>query len=124
MSVSSSRVLITALLFVVVFASGFWMNRSGKPYSILLLTAHKLVALGALALLVVIVYQQHQDAALSTGELVASVVTVLLFVATIITGGLISSELELPAVVILSHLLLPFLTAIASGGTLVLLATR
>ena len=42
-----------ALLFVIIFLSGYWLSRERKPYSMLLLTIHKLIAVGAFVALII-----------------------------------------------------------------------
>ena len=39
---------IAAILFVIVFATGFVLRASGKPYGVPQLTVHKLISLAAL----------------------------------------------------------------------------
>ena len=50
MVITLQTVLITAALFIAVFVLGFLLRRYGKPYSGLLLTAHKLISLAVLIL--------------------------------------------------------------------------
>jgi hypothetical protein len=45
-----TQVIVTGLLFLVVFASGFWLSKVGKPYDLVLLPIHKLISLRALVL--------------------------------------------------------------------------
>ena len=37
------RIVVTGLLYLVIFASGVWWTKSGKPYSAIILTVHKLI---------------------------------------------------------------------------------
>lgn len=96
-------------LFIFVFLSGFWLYRSGRPISTFVLTIHKLIALGTLILIGVTVYQVNQVAALNTTAWIAVATTGILFVVTIITGGLLSLDQPVTAVSIV-HKISPFLT--------------
>lgn len=110
-----------ALLFVVIFFSGHWLSRSGKPYSTLVLTVHKLIAVGAAVFLVVIVIRASRAGPLGVTELVASGLTGIFFLVLIATGGLLSSDLETPVVVSTLHKIAPYLTLLSTAATLFLL---
>lgn len=124
MNATLLRLGSTGLLFLLIFITGIGLSRSGRPFSTLSLTIHKLIGLAALIVLIVTVYQTNQAAALSMIEWTATAVTILLFAVTIIAGGLLSTDLALPAFVSILHLGLPFVTLFATGGTLLLLLNR
>jgi len=121
MNILTSRVIVTGALFIFVFLSGFWLCRSGRPISTIILTVHKLIALGTLILIGVTIFQVHQVASLSTAAIVATVMTGVLFVVTIITGGLLSLEQPVTAVAFV-HKIGPFLTVAGTIVTMVFLA--
>ena len=106
---------------LLVFLSGFWLTKSGKPYSALLLNVHKLVSLAALALLVIAVIRSNQAASLSTLELTAAVVGGALFLGAIVSGGLASLDRPVSWVVLVMHRVAPFLALVAAVVTVVLL---
>ena len=121
MTTLTSRIVATGVLVVFVFLSGFWLYRSGRPINTIILTVHKLIALGALALIGVTIYQINQVTALNAALWIAVVVTGVLFVVTIITGGLLSLEQPVMAVSIV-HKIGPFLTVAGVVVTMALLA--
>ena len=121
MEITQLDVLKAGLFFVFVFASGIWLRISGKPYSTVKLTLHKFIALGTFIYLILAVYRMHQAASLSAGQLGASITSGVLFVATIITGGLVSVEKEMPASVLILHKISPYLTLLVSALALFLL---
>lgn len=121
MSTTQVRVVGTGLLLVLVLLSGLWVRGSGKPYSTLPFTIHKLVGLATGVLLAVIVYQTHQAAPLGLLQIAAIVVTVLLFVGTVAAGALLSIDKQVPAIVLRLHQVLPVLTVLSTAGTLYLL---
>lgn len=116
-----SKYLVVSLFFLFILLSGWWLTRTGKPYSTLILTLHKLIGLATGITLIRTVYQVHQLAALSPQATSAVVVTLLLFVIMVATGGLLSAAKTLPPVVNLLHKILPYLTAISAGVMLSLL---
>ncbi len=109
------------MLFLFVFLSGLWLNRSGRPINTIILTIHKLIALGTLIFIGVTVYQINQTAQLSTAAVVTAVITGVLFVVTIIAGGLLSLDRPVSAMSIV-HKVGPFLTVAGTIVTMVLLA--
>ena len=108
-------------LFLVIFVSGFWLNRSGKPYNVIISTIHKLVALAAGILLLIIIIRASRESSLSTTGLIIGVVTGLLFLANGVTGGLLMTDNPMPTVISMMHLITPFLAALSSAVTLYLL---
>jgi hypothetical protein len=110
--------------FVVIFVSGYWLSRSGKPYNVIVLTVHKLISLAAVVFLVITMVQSNRVATLSAMELVAGVVTGLFFLGLMATGGLLSSDKQMPAVVLRLHRIAPYLTVLAAAATLYLLQSR
>jgi hypothetical protein len=122
MNALTSRIIWLGALFIIVFLSGFWLYRSGRPINTILLTLHKLIALGALILIGVTVYQSHQIAALTAAAWITVVVMGVCFVATIITGGLLSLAQPVTSVTIV-HRIGPFLTVAGAIVTMYLLAS-
>jgi hypothetical protein len=121
MSTIQLKVVSTGLFFLFVFLFGFWLSNSGKPYNVVILTIHKLISLAALVFLAVTVCRMHQASALNSIELTACVATALLFVGTIIIGGLLSADKPMPQVISTIHQLTPYLTVLSTAVTLYLL---
>ncbi len=44
------RVIGAGLFFLFIFLSGIWLSRSGKPYSVVILSIHEFISLAAAAL--------------------------------------------------------------------------
>jgi hypothetical protein len=115
------RFVNTGLFFLLILASGLWLRHSGKPYGAVLFNVHKLIGLGVFIFLVLNIRLISQGAPLSALELTACVVSGLLFIATIVSGGLASIDRPWPAFVPLLHKLLPYLTVLSTAGSLYLL---
>lgn len=117
---SISQPIAGILLFLFLFLSGFWLSRTGKPYSMLISAVHKLIGVGIGAFLVLAVYRRQQAAPLNGVEIILLVVTILLFGGLVATGALLTSDKTSPTLTI-SHKLLPYLAVISTGVTLNLL---
>ena len=121
MSTDQIRIVVTAVLYVVVFVSGVFLTRSGKPYSTLVLTAHKLISLAALAYLVVTMIQANRVATLTATQVWSGTVAGVFFLGSIATGGILSTDKPAPPFVLILHRVTPFLTVLASAIALYLL---
>jgi len=121
MGIDQTRIIGTGLLYLFIFISGFWLSKSGKPYSVILLTIHKLISLAAVVFLAITIHRINQVARLSAAELIAGVVTGLFFLDAIVSGGLLSTDKPMPVVILRMHQITPLLTVLSTAVTLYLL---
>ena len=112
---------IVVLLYLAIFVSGFWLSRRGRPFSVVLLTVHKLVSLAAIVLLVLTVWRVNREVTLRAIDWIAVAVTGLFFLGTIATGGLLSTDRPKSTAVLWLHRITPFLTVLSTAATLYLL---
>ncbi|MBN1580498.1 MAG: hypothetical protein JXA89_07325 [Anaerolineae bacterium] len=124
MSTNQLRVAGAALFYLIIFVSGFWLTRSGKPYNQILYNVHKLIALIAVILFAVTLYRANRVAALNAVEVIASVVTGLFFLGLFVTGALVSIDRPMPAAVFKLHHVVPYLAVISTAATLYLLVGK
>jgi hypothetical protein len=123
MGATASQVLVAGLFFLLVFLSGAWLSRSGRPLNTIRLTVHKLISLATAAFLIVTVHRINQSAGLSANEQAAVAITGLLLLGTVATGGLLSTGKTTPTVVLRLHQVTPFLTVLATAVMLYLLSS-
>jgi len=124
MSTSQLWILGAVCFYLLVFVSGFWLSRSGKPYNQVILTLHKLVALAGAILLVIVLYRASRVATLSAAELAAGVVTGLFILGLFVTGALLSIDKPMPAIVSRLHHITPYLAVLSTVVALYLLLNR
>ena len=126
MNTNQLRIVGIGAGFIIMFISGFWLNRTGKPYGTLIFTIHKAIGLGMGILLFIMVKQANQTTSFSPLVMIAVVVTVLIFLATVTTGSLLSIPVSKPMPEIVSTLnkIFPYITVLSTGVTLYLLLTR
>ena len=118
----ASELLLVGWLFLSIIISGFWISRRGKPYSTLILTVHKLIGLGTGIYLAGSVYQLYQSGQLSPADTTAILVTILLFIGLVASGGLLSTGKPVPAGVSLIQKFFPYLTLVSTTFSLYLLS--
>ncbi len=109
---------------MLMILSGLWLSRTGRPLNVLLLTIHKLISLAAVVYLVFTVVRIHQVTPLNAMEMIASAVTLILFLTLIATGGLLSAARPMPGIVLKIHQIVPGLVFISTAITLYLLLIR
>lgn len=108
-------------LFVLVFVLGFVLQRRDRPHNVLLLTAHKLLALAALILMILTVIRINRATPLDAAALIAAAATAVFFVVAIISGGLVSTDKPAPPIALLLHRVTPFVTVAGAVVTSILL---
>lgn len=126
MTTNQLRVVSLGAAFIIMFLSGFWLHRTGKPYGTLVFTIHKLIGVGMGVLLFIMVRQAHQITALNMFEIVVVVVAALFFIATVTTGSVLSIPVSKPMPEIVSTLnkVLPYFTVLATAITFYILLNR
>jgi hypothetical protein len=112
------RLVETIIFLLLMFLSGFWLSRAGKPYPGGKFNLHKFIGLGTGAFLIVMVYRVHQAVPLSAVQVTAVAITALLFIINVIAGGLVSLSKPMPGAVKLIHKVFPYLCAIAAVVTI------
>jgi hypothetical protein len=120
MSITNLRILGAVLFVLAIFVTGFVLRGAGKPYSSALLNVHKLIALAATVLFVITVVQINKASGLSTLELAMTIVTGILLLGAIVSGGL-SSISTMPIVVVRIHQITLSLATVFTAITLYIL---
>jgi len=115
------KIIGVSLVFLLIFLSGFWLSRNGSPYGTGLLTVHKLISLAVFVFLIVTMVQVNKATGLSGLEWVLGNITAVFFIGTILAGGLLSTDLELPTAVLTIHHITPYLVILLTITTLYLL---
>jgi hypothetical protein len=130
MNVYFSGIAGSALLFILTLASGILLSQLGKPYHTVIFNAHKLIAVGAVFVIVRNIYRLQHAAPLraSVGPGVLLIIG-LLFVTLIISGsllslqngGLLTLQMSMLKLIHTVHRATPLLALIAAGLALTLL---
>ena len=124
MGLTQINIVVTVVFFVLTYISGYWLNKNEQPFNVVVLTVHKLLTLALIVYLVVIVLGINKLAPLSRVELTACVVTALLFLGAVASGGILSTVKTMPEFVRMLHKLLSALTFLSTAVTFYLLVRR
>ena len=117
---TTARAVIAGLFFLLIFLSGIWLSRKGRPLNAAISAVHKLISLAAGIFLLVTIYQRNQALPLDATEWIAIVVTGLCFLGTVASGGLLSTDKPQPVALLRVHQIVPVLTLLSSAVTLYL----
>ena len=124
MGMTPLKLLIVGLGFVVICLTGFALRRTGQPFPTVILAVHKLVTVATIAFLAKIVLGMTRLAPLGRAEWILCIAAGAFFLLAIASGGWLSAVKEMPAMVRVLHLVLPFLTGLSSAAFLYLLFRR
>ena len=116
--------ILVGVFLVFIIITGLWLSRNGRPLNTLLLTVHKLISVAGVVFLVVTLYRLNQTAPLTPVEISLSGISVLLFAALIVTGGLLSIDKMWPGIVLKIHQIVPTLVILSTVANLYLLHGR
>lgn len=112
------RTITIAALVVPTIITGYLLSSNGPPYNQLLFTVHKLMPVAALVLLDVTAVQTHRFMGLEPTQSALAIGTNVFFLATIVSGGVVSLETQMPAVVQWIHRIGPWASTAASAALL------
>lgn len=115
------KFIIVGVFLVFIIVTGLGLSRTGRPLNIILLTIHKLISVVAVAFLVISLYRLHQAEPLTSLQLVVSGVTILLFIALVATGGMLSTNKTWPGVILKIHQIVPTLVILSTAANFYLL---
>jgi hypothetical protein len=116
------QLTIPIIFFIVIFLLGYRLRLRGKPYSTLLITVHKLTALGLGIYLAVMINKRHQIIPLNPIEITTATITILLFLINVATGSFMSTDKNIPQFVSQINKVVPYITVLATGITIALVA--
>lgn len=118
---TTARAIVAGLSFALIFLSGFWLSRRGRPLNSGISALHKLISVATGVFMGVTIHQVNQASPLGGTGWVAIAVASLCTIATVASGGILSFERPVPTAVLRVHQVMPVLTAVSTGVTLYLL---
>lgn len=85
-----SKFTTPGIIFLLTLAFGVWLSLAGKPYNGILFNIHKLIALGAVILTAVQLFEVLKDTGIQVVPILLIVVAVACAIALFATGALMS----------------------------------
>ncbi len=111
-------VSVTLVLFLLIFLSGFWLMRSGRPYPGIPFNIHKLIALGCAVWLGGVVYRLTQEVPLKGLHAAIALAAAVCAVAAIVSGGLLNLPKMKHARMVILHRVSLTLTTLCTAAML------
>lgn len=123
MNTLTAKLIAAGTLFLFTLISGVIVSHSGRPLSVALVTVHKLIAVATVVLFGMAVNQlvKTGDAKVLVDLSVVAFAGVL-FVSLVVTGALLTREMQLPEAILKVHQVAPLLALVASTASIYLLA--
>lgn len=122
MNTLTAKLIAAGTLFLFTLISGVIVSHSGGPLSVALVTVHKLIAVATVVLFGMAVNQlvKTGDAKVLVDLSVVAFAGVL-FVSLVVTGALLTREMQLPEAILKVHQVAPLLALVASTASIYLL---
>jgi heme A synthase len=108
----------------LTIGSGIWLSNTGKPYKGSIFNIHKLIALAAVILTVVLVRSLLKDVDLCTYTGVLIILSGLFVLILFITGALLSNEKLQISIILFLHRISSILVLLTTGAVIYLLLFR
>ena len=119
-----TKLITPGIAFLLTLAFGVWLSNSGKPYHGILFNAHKLIALGAVILTAVQLFEVLKGTSVQIVPILLIVIAVVCVIALFATGALMSlGQLNYDTMLTI-HKVAPVLVAIVMVVIVYLLAGR
>lgn len=117
----ASKIILSAISFIIVIVSGILMSRLGKPYQAVLFNIHKLISLAAIVLAAIALNNFRKASGLSSQQLTLVIAIAIFVLATLATGGIISAKEEPAKIILMIHKIMPVLIVIGLTTFLIIL---
>lgn len=105
---SQVRLILLAVAAVIVFVTGFLLTRTARPYSTGLLTVHKLVDLAGIVFVAVLAIGALRAGETMALDWVLVIAALLLALATLASGGVVSASENVASWILVAHRVLPW----------------
>lgn len=114
-----SRFFLPGGLFILTLASGLWVSHSGRPLSTVLITLHKLIALGSVVTLG-IQFGRLMKIATPTLAVAMLAIAVVSALALFATGALLSQARPAALFILRIHQVAPLVLLVSIAASLIL----
>lgn len=107
-----NKLILSGILLLLIIVFGFFVSGRGKPYNPFIFGIHKLLSVGLFVFLAINIVRLNQVSPLSPITTGICVIFGVFFFITMVTGGVISVEKEMPKIFSSLHKLLPYASMI------------
>jgi hypothetical protein len=86
------KITTVGVLFLLIVLSGVWLTNTGKPYNPVVFNVHKLISVAGVIVTGIFVYKLLRSIEISPLLWTVTIVTGLLFIILLVTGGLLNLD--------------------------------
>ena len=119
-----TKFITPGIVFALTLIFGLWLSRSGKPYNAILFNLHKLIALGAVILTTMQIYNTFKNMEAQTLIILLIIVAAICAVALFASGAFMSIGNLNYQIMKTIHNVAPVLMVIAMALIIYLLSRR
>ena len=112
MSIFPPGSIPAGIFLIISILSGVWLTRIGRPLNVVIMTIHKLIALGAVIFYVVAIYRLSLAGMISPVEWITILVTGILFLTMFVSGAVLSGGKVVKGALLVAHKSFPLLAVI------------
>ena len=117
----SIKIILSGVLFTIIIISGFRLRKTGHPYNFIMVSVHKFSSLAIFVILIFIIFQLKDIYAVPGLAFNLIILSGILFVLALVSGGLLSAGKISKKIISLTHKITPFLILISCGLALFLI---
>jgi hypothetical protein len=114
---TTQKIIGTGILYLLTIGLGIWLSHSGRPLNAALSAIHKLVALGAVTVTVLLFVSLLKGVRLETALLALVIIAGACVVALIATGAVLSGAKALNQALLVVHNIATAMALLSLAGT-------
>ena len=109
------KTIVSGLLFVILIFSGFKLKKTGHPYNFIVVSIHKLSSLVLIVMFVLLFVIYQKEIRMSQLEFGNFILSALLFILALISGGLLSARKTTSKIILYTHKITSAFVVISSA---------
>lgn len=95
--------ILGGVLFILVIASGIWLDKTGVPYAAWLSNVHKLAALGSIVFIAIAIVKWNKQFTLGNFEVMLTILAIVASVGALVSGGIMLAKGEASQLMSIIH---------------------
>ena len=115
------KIVLLSIAYLIILISGIWMSREKRPLNTAVFSVHKIMAVLAIVLSVIIVLQSQATTDFGKNEILSVILSAALFLISFVSGALLSFDKLVNKFLQAVHKIASFLVLAAMAITLYLM---
>lgn len=115
------RIILIGIFYIVMIITGLLLSKRGRPLNTILFTIHKITAVLAIILTIMLAHKMQKEIAINPGEISVVAIAGICLAMTFISGALLSFDKLVHPVTSTIHKIFPYLSILSAAITFYLL---